>query len=323
MPPQFPADSNGAAMLAKVGRARRVVIVEQAPAPRLAGNVGARFRQFLLGQRARAGDELARDHASGAAFADAVLHARDLARIPARQEVGENAAMTAQLAVIVGRAFPDAQRGEMRRIERRDLPLVHGVVGDAVDADLAVAPGLRAGPLDARIEILRLARRPHVEMAGRTPGAARVDAHAGIAVRHPFLRIDQFPVLIFVARALQHLGRGLGQARPVALVAFLERQPLGVGPVAENDRMLPRPRRPEHVGAQDDAVIHGNRRVPIDLHAAGLPLVSSTSRPYRYLRLALKTHLGPVANESTSSGSRKSPVFLGLVKYEQGQRIKS
>jgi hypothetical protein len=54
----------------------------------------------------------------------------------------------------------------------------------------------------------------------------------------------------------------------------------------------------------------------------GLPLVSFTSRPYRYLRLALKTHLGPVANESTSSGSRKSPVFLGLVKYEQGQRIK-
>ena len=268
MPPQFPADSSGAAMLANVSRARRVVIVEQAPAPRLAGNVGARFRQFLLGQRARAGDELARDHASGAAFADAVLHARDLARIPARQEVGENAAMTAQLAVIVGRAFPDAQRGEMRRIERRDLPLVHGVVGDAVDADLAVAPGLRAGPFDALIEILRLARRPDVEMAGRTPGAARVDAHAGIAVRHPFLRIDQFPVLIFVARALQHLGRGLGQARPVALVAFLERQPLGVGPVAENDRMLRRPRRPEHVGAQDDAVIHGDRRVPIDLHAA-------------------------------------------------------
>jgi hypothetical protein len=108
-----------------------------------------------------------------------------------------------------------------------------------------------------------------IEWAGAPPAATRVDAHTGIAVRHPFLRIDQFPVLIFVARARQHLGRGLGQARPVALVAFLERQPLGVGPVAENDRMLPRPRRPEHVGAQDDAVVHGNRRVPIDLHAAG------------------------------------------------------
>src|SRR4249919_730877 len=33
--------------------------------------------------------------------------------------------------------------------------------------------------------------------------------------------------------------------------------------------MLLRPRRPEHVGAQDDAVVHGYRRVPIDLHAAG------------------------------------------------------
>ena len=152
-------------------------------------------------------------------------------------------------------------------LSARHLPLVHGVIGDAVDADFAVAPGLRAGPLDAPIEILRLARRPHVEMAGRAAGAARVDAHAGIAVRHPFLRIDQFPVLIFVARPLQHLGRGLGQARPIALVAFLERQALGVWPVAENDRMLPRSHRPEHIGAQHHAVVHRDRRVPIDLHA--------------------------------------------------------
>src|SRR5439155_2040166 len=99
--------------------------------------------------------------------------------------------------------------------EGADLPLVHSVIRDAVDADLAVAPGLRAGPLDALIEILRLARRPHVEIAGRTPGATRVDAHAGIAVRHPLLRIDQLPVLILVARALEHLGRGLDQACPV------------------------------------------------------------------------------------------------------------
>ena len=265
-------------------RARGVVIVNQATAPRLARNVGTIFFQLLFRQGLRSGHQLARDHASGAAFAHSVLHARHLARIPARQEVGENPTVTAELAVIVGRAFPDAQRGEMRRAERGHLPLVHGVIGDAVDADFAVAPGLRAGPLDAPIEILRLAWRPHVEMAGRTPGAARVDAHAGIAVRHPFLRIDQFPVLIFVARPLQHLGRGLGQARPIALVAFLERQPLGVWPVAENDRMLPRSLRPEHIGPQHHAVVHGDRRVPIDLHAvsAATRLVHVSPHPSFY-----------------------------------------
>jgi hypothetical protein len=73
------------------------------------------------------------------------------------------------------------------------------------------------------IEILRLARRPHVEVARRATGATRVDAHAGITVRHPFLRIDQLPVLILVARAFQHLGRRLDEALPIALVAFLER----------------------------------------------------------------------------------------------------
>ena len=224
MPPQFAADSSGASMFSNSGRARGVVVVDQATAQRLAGEVGAIFFQLLFRQRLRSGHQLAGDHASGAALADAVLHARHLARIPARQEVGEDAAVAAELAVIVGRAFPDAQRGEMRRVERGHLPLVHGVIGDAVHADLAVAPGLRAGPLDAVVEVLRLARRPHVEIAGRAAGAARVDAHAGIAVRHPFLRIDQLPVLVLVARALQHLGRGLGQARPVALVAFLERR---------------------------------------------------------------------------------------------------
>src|SRR5262245_62989541 len=109
-----------------------------------------------------------------------MLHARHLARVPARQEVAENTAVTGELAVIVGGAVPDAQRGEMRRLERGDLPLVHGVIGNAVDADLAVAPRLRARPLHALVEVLRLARGPHVEMAGRAPGAARIDAHAGI-----------------------------------------------------------------------------------------------------------------------------------------------
>src|SRR5262245_34681251 len=130
--------------------------------------------------------------------------------------------MAADLAIIVGRALPDAQGGKMRRLERGHLPLVHGVIGDAVDADLAVAPRLRARPFDALVKVLRLARRPYVEIAGRAAGAARVDPDAGIAVGHPFFRIDELPVLILIAGAAQYFRRGFDQARPVALVALLE-----------------------------------------------------------------------------------------------------
>ena len=203
----------------------------------------------------------------GAALADAVLHAADLARMPAVEKVAQDAAVAAELAIIVRRAFPDAQGGEMRRLERADRPLVHRVVGNAVDADLAVAPGLRAGPFDALIEVLGLARRPHVEHARRAAGAARVDAQADIAVRHPFLRIDQLPVLILVARAFEHFRRRFGEPRPVALVAFLERKALGIGAVAQDHRIFAVAERAKHVGAQHHAVVHCDRRVPIDLHA--------------------------------------------------------
>src|SRR5262249_55491463 len=171
----------------------------------------------------RPGHQFAGDRAFGAALADAVLHARDLARVPAGEKVAEDAAVAAHLAIVIGCAFPNAQGGKVRRLQRSHLPLVHGVVGDAVDAALAVAPTLRARPFDALVEVLRLARRPHVEIARRAAGAARIDAHADIAVRYPFLRIDELPVLIFVARAAQHFRRGFDQPRPVSLVAFLER----------------------------------------------------------------------------------------------------
>src|SRR5665213_965465 len=119
----------------------------------------------------------------------------------------------------------------MRRLQCADLPLVHGVIGNAADADFAAAPVLRAGPFDAVVKVLRLARGPDVEMARRASGAARVDAYQNKSVRNPFLRVDQFPVLVFVARVLQNFWRGLCQPRPVPLVALLERQAFGVGAV--------------------------------------------------------------------------------------------
>src|SRR5262249_57211480 len=127
-----------------------------------------------------------------------VLRARPLARIPAGGEAAEDAAVARELAVVVGEPFPDAERGEVRRPQRADLPLVGGEIGDAVEADLAGRPRPRAGPFDTVVKVLRFARRPDVDHAGRAPGAARIDAHTGIAVRHPLLRVDQLPDLILV-----------------------------------------------------------------------------------------------------------------------------
>ena len=111
-----------------------------------------------------------------------------------------------EVAVIVRGALPHADRRQMRRLQRGDMPLVHGVVGDAVEADLAVAPRLRRGPFDAVVEVLGLARRPDLHHARRAAGAAAVDADADIAVGDPLLGIDDLPVLILVGRALGDLG---------------------------------------------------------------------------------------------------------------------
>ena len=92
---------------------RPIVVVDQPVAQRVAVAVGAVLRKLLLRQRRRSGDRLAGDDAFRAALADAVLHGGHLARIPAREEVAEDAAVAAELAIVVGRAFPDADRGEV------------------------------------------------------------------------------------------------------------------------------------------------------------------------------------------------------------------
>ena len=103
--------------------------------------------------------------APAAALAGAVLHRLHLHVVPILPEGAENAAMMRHVAIPVGGAFPDAHGGEVRRLQRRDMPLVDAVVGDAVQADLAVGPRLHAGPFDAVVEIERLARREMIDVA--------------------------------------------------------------------------------------------------------------------------------------------------------------
>ena len=61
------------------------------------------------------------------------------------------------VAVEIGRALPDANGGEVLRLQRGCLPLVLGIIGDAIEADFAIRPWLHTGPIDALRQILRLA----------------------------------------------------------------------------------------------------------------------------------------------------------------------
>jgi hypothetical protein len=73
--------------------------------------------------------------------------------------------MMGHVAVPVGSTLPDAHRREMRRLARRDMPLVDAVVGNPVEAYFAVGPRLHAGPFNALVEVAGLPRRERVDEA--------------------------------------------------------------------------------------------------------------------------------------------------------------
>src|SRR5512144_65556 len=104
--------------------------------------------------------------------AKAVLHRLDLHVVPILREGIADAAVVAELTIEIGEALPDADGREMLWLQARDLPLVDGVVRYPAQADLAVRPRLRSGPLDAVMEVLRFARRPMLDITGRAAAAA-------------------------------------------------------------------------------------------------------------------------------------------------------
>ena len=248
-------------------RARLVVGVIERMRQDLVAEFGAVLVELLVRKRVVAAHRLVGEAAARAALAEAVLDRLHLHVVPVRPERAEDAAVVRHVSVPVGGAFPDAHGGEVQRLQRGRVPLVDGVIGNAVQADLAARPGLHARPLDALVQVLRLARREMLDAAGRTAGAARVDAQAGVALRHPFLRIDDFPVLIFARRAVRDLRMLVDHALPGARVAVLEGEALGVGPVAEEDRVAAFDARAKQVGAQHQPVVHDDRDVPVDAHA--------------------------------------------------------
>jgi hypothetical protein len=194
-------------------------------------------------------DEFASDRAAQTAFAQSMLRAQKGARHEVFEELAIDAAVAAHIPVVIRRTLPDADRREMRRLQRRHVPLVHRVIRNAVHADLAGAPILRRGPFDADVDVARLARRERIEITRRAAGAAGVDADNDVAVGHPLFGVDHLPVLIFVARSFRDLGESRNHAVPRIGITFLEGQPLAEGAVAQDDRITACPRRPENVGA--------------------------------------------------------------------------
>ena len=146
------------------------------------------------------------------------------------------------VAVEVGGAFPDAHRREVRRLRVATCHWFMRVVRDAVQPDLAVAPRLRAGPLDAALEVRRLARRERIDPARRAAGTTRVDAHARVPVGHPFLGVDDLPVLVAVARPGGHVGMCSAIRSHALGIAVLKRKPLRVRAVGHDRRIRGRRR---------------------------------------------------------------------------------
>src|ERR1700716_1766561 len=105
-----------------------------------------------------------------------------------------------------------------------------------------------------------------IDVTGRASRAAGIDAHAGIAVRNPLLWIDDFPALVSVGRAVCDIGVLGDHALPGARIALLERESLGVRPVAENDREPPFALRTVHVRPKHESVVHPDRDVPVHTH---------------------------------------------------------
>ena len=272
-------------------RAQPVIVIVLRMSADLFAEVAAIFVELPIRKRLVAAYELPRDAAPGPSFAAAVLHRGHLHVVPVGPEGAQDSTVMSHVAIPVGGALPDAHRGKMRRLQRGHVPLVDGVIRNAVEAHLAVRPRLHAGPLDAVVEVLRLARSEVIDEAGRTAGAARIDAHADVAVGHPFFRIDDLPALISVGRSVRNVRMLRHHALPRARVAFLKCQTLRVRAVTQDDGIASRVGRAEYIRAQRQPVIHRNRGIPFDAHAVaelarGRPHASS----YGHNRGAVAIH---------------------------------
>src|SRR5205807_9558736 len=289
------------------GRASFVIIIIERMARDLAAKITSVSCQLFFGEHLGSTNKLAGNAAARAALAESVLHRLNLHVVPVSPEAAENASVMRHVTIPVSRAFPNAHRGQVRRLERRHLPLVDRIVGDAVEADLAVAPWLDSGPLDAVVKIFSLARREMIDVTRRAAAASRIYAYANVTIRHPLLRIDDFPVLIFIGRACYNVRVLRGYALPLVRITVLKGKPFRVGAVAEDDRILTVHDRVVDIGAKDEAVVHRDRQAPVDLHA--VPSFGSMlhcSNCHVFIRSSRRSGPGPLQSPRSCRTERRT-----------------
>src|SRR5271169_2246344 len=82
--------------------------------------------------------QLSGHNAARTTLTQTVLHTLDLNVVPSGPECGNHATVMSGVAVPIGGSLPGTHRRQVGRLLGGDLPLIHGVVGDAVDSNLAV-----------------------------------------------------------------------------------------------------------------------------------------------------------------------------------------
>jgi hypothetical protein len=171
------------------------------------------------------------------------------------EPVRVEAALPRRLAVEVGQPLPGDERGEVRRLQRRDPPAHHRVPRDAARGDLARRPRLRRGPLDHVVEVLGVLRAVEVEHARRLAGPARVGAEDRVAARHPPLGVRRLPhhVLALLDEVVQREALG-----PVDVLA------VRADPGDDRHRLVAV--GPEDVGEDRGAVAGRDGDVALDAH---------------------------------------------------------
>ena len=253
--------------LGEIGRARAVPLVVERVLLQVLEDVDAVLGQLLVGERDRPRYRFAGVRVLLGPLPAPVLDVDHLVLGPALLELAQDAAVVAGVAVPVVLPLPRDDGGQMRRVLPGHAPLVARVIGDPEHPDFAVAPGLRARPLDALVEVFDLPRGVAVHEARGPAGAAGIHAHHRVPVRDPPLGIGDLPVLVLVGRALEDFRMIGDHLLPLHRVAILEGKTLRVDPVRQDHRVAPIFDGPVDVRAEDEAVVHLDGRVPHDAHA--------------------------------------------------------
>ena len=140
-------------------------------------------------------------------------HQAEKEKGPLKSGVGQKRA--AHVMRVVGVAIVGRTNGydgfECRGTARRNLQSIEPAPGDSHHSHGAIAPGLRRQPGDQLHAVVLFLLRVLVEQqAGRFAAAAKVDAHAGVAVTGQIRMSERVPLVGAVALAVRQYSRIAG-----------------------------------------------------------------------------------------------------------------